>query len=180
MHDELAPVRAHYPDVADELEMKAIALPLFIASKMPQDPGNMQRMGKSIWRPSDTAMKRTAEYIKGATDPLGTFEDAVNGNLSAQAAEAMRTVNPAAFRQIQSAIMDRMTDISANTTRDQRIGISVMFDVPLDPSVVPKRIAFTQSMWAQQAAQAEQAAPARPSATSKPEPTTKAQSLTKE
>jgi hypothetical protein len=175
IHANLAELRMAAPEAADYLELQAIKLPMYLQQLLPKDTGTMTRMGKSLWQPSDTTYKRTAEYIKGAMFPLEVIEDAVANKLSAQAAIAFREFNPAHFRELQMYCAQNIEGLQKNLTFDQRCSLGTLVNIPLDPSQEPKRINFIQSMHVQAAAEAAQPRP--PSATPKPEPKTKAQSV---
>lgn len=143
IHNELAPLRKHAPFVADELEMIALSVPLYLADKMPKDPGVARRWGKSYWQPSDVEITRWGEHMRGAVAPVETFEEMMeSGYISPQAAEAVRTLHPDLFNQMRTEVFQRSEELRDKLDHGGQVRISLFFDVPVTSTMRPEFRAF--------------------------------------
>jgi hypothetical protein len=177
MHEVLAPVWESHPEVADEIEAKLVKLPTFLDRVAPKDPGTLFRLGLSLWEPTDVEVAKWEEYIKGAVFPMEVLDDVLSGQVSAQAALAMREMNPEIFRKFQEELLTRVEDIQENASYDQVVGLSVLYDVSLDSTMSKKYRRFMQDLWAKELEQNAAAESGQSQSRSSPEPMTKAQQL---
>jgi hypothetical protein len=148
IHDELTPLRAYAPGVADELEMLSISVPLYLADKMPKDPGTIQRMGKSAWRPSDYEILQWGEHVRGAIAPLDVIEEAVGyGRITPQAAEAVRTLHPELFARTQFEIITHADELRDKLDHQSQVRLSILFDAPITSTMRPEFRQFMQERY---------------------------------
>jgi hypothetical protein len=163
IHDELAPLRAIAPGVADELEMISLAAPLYLADKMPKDPGVVMRFGKSAWRPAEYEILQFGEHMRGALQPIEVYEDTLSGAaVSPKAIEAMKAVHPALFKEMQQEVMSRSDEYADKLDHSAGVRISLLVDAPVISTMRPE---FRQFMKERHQLRA-QAAAAPPSQTS--------------
>ena len=143
IHNELTPLRKYAPGVADELEMLSISVPLYLADKMPKDPGNVMRWGKSEWRPDDYQILRWGEHMRGAVTPVETFETMMEtGYITPQAAEAVRTLHPQLFDKMQLEVFERADELKTKLDHGGQVRVSLFFDVPVTSTMRPEFRAF--------------------------------------
>jgi len=145
IHNELTPLRKFEPHVADELEMIALSVPMYLADKMPKDPGNVMRWGKSNWRPSDYEILQWGEHVRGAVAPVEVFEDMMqSGYITPQAAEAIRTLHKPLFNQMQQEVFLRSDELRDKLDHQGEVRVSLFFDVPVTSVMRPEFRAFMQ------------------------------------
>ncbi len=143
IHDQLAPLWQLHPHVADELEMLAINTPQYLMDKMPKDPGNVMRWGKSEWRPSDYQILQWGEHFRGALAPIETFEDMMEtGYITPQAAEAIRTLHRPLYDKMQEEVFMRADELREKLDHGGQVRISVFFQVPVTSTMRPEFRAF--------------------------------------
>ena len=174
IHDNLADIRAVHPMVADTAEVHAMKALGFLYDKMPKDPGTIMSLGRSRWVPDDLAVAKWANYVRAVSDPVSVIEDAANGTVSPQAAEVLRVLYPATYAEVQNRLWQRLPEMQENSTYDQRIRLSILFQVPLESTMDPKMMGFIQKRFADE--NAEQQEPLDTSGMN-PEQPTQAQSL---
>jgi hypothetical protein len=179
IYDQLAEVRKVAPYVADELEMLAAGVTAFLYEKLPRDPGTMMRMGQSSWRPSDHDIRVWGEYVKGALAPVDTFEEAMAGKITPQAADAVRTLFPRLYGEMQRELAERAPELAKKLSLQERTRLSILFDTPLDSTMRPDFRGFmAEQRLIQQERDAAAQQSAKPSAaTANPAPLTGAQML---
>lgn len=136
---------------ADTAEMAAMNVAQKLFDEAPKDPGNMTRFGKSRWKPTDAEIVKWASYMRGALDPLGVYERAVDGGLTPQEAKAVRELYPATFAQIQQQIAIDLPTIRENSTYDQRTRLTILFGVPVDSHAAKHNVDFVQQQFAERA-----------------------------
>ena len=151
-YDNLTGVRQVNPFVADQMEMKAVEAAMFLHSKMPKDPGTVNSFGKSRWKPDEGELIRWANYVKAVADPVSVLEDAANGTINPQGAEALRTVYPTIFAEAQKQLVQNAEQLQKNSSYDQRVRLSVLFGVAVDSSVTPEFTKYSQNFWAERRA----------------------------
>lgn len=154
-YDNLTSIRQVHPEVADAMEMKSVEAAQFLLEKMPKDPGTVNALGQSRWKPSEADLIRWGNYIRAVQDPLSVLEDAANGTVTPQGAEALRTVYPAIFAKAQEILVTNAATLQKNSTYDQRVRLSVLFGVAVDSSVSPEFSKFSQQMWSDRLAEAK-------------------------
>lgn len=179
IHDDLAELRRINPYVADELEMLAINIAGFLYEKMPKDPGTMNRLGQSTWKAPDHDIRGFGEFVKGATHPLETIEAAFDGRISPQAAEAVRTLFPNLFNQMQEQLAENAPALRKKLSLEERTRLSVLFQTPLDSTMDPTFRGFIseQNALRAQEMQEQQQTAGSSSRASSPTPTTGAEQL---
>jgi hypothetical protein len=174
--DLLGEFRNAHDMVGDGLNGHMQRAAQYLLDKAPKDPGTVQRMGRTAWKPDSLAIRRWSRYVQAVQNPMSAVEGVMNGTITPQAAEALRDMYPATFQRIQQQVWENADEIRANSSYDQRIRLSVLMGVPLEPSAQRSSVQFVQQQFAER--EAAQQAPSGPRpGPAKPEPTTKAQRL---
>lgn len=121
----------------------------FISSKMPRpfEPA-LPTQTRMPWVPSRAELGTWARYVEAAEDPVGVIERAANdGHVTAEAAEALRTVYPKLFAEAQQRILTRAMDAEHPIPYARRVQMSIMFDMPMDASQLPDGARFLQQSY---------------------------------
>lgn len=158
IHEALEPVRQTNEVVGDQAEMQLMRIAQFLAEKLPKDPGNMEFLGKSRWKPDDAAVRRYARYVEAVADPVSALRGVADGSITPQAAEALKVVYPETFAEVQRQLMARLPEIHEKLDYDRRVRLSVLFDAPVDSTMRPHFRVFVQQQFAQHGAQQAQQA----------------------
>lgn len=165
IHEQVRPLRLMSENLADQVEMHSLDIPLWLHEKAPKDPGTIQTLGVSGWEPSEVEILEFAEHGKGALYPMETIEGAFNGDISPQAAESLRTLWPEHFRTLQNEILKRAPELAASLSYPQMTRLSILCDVPIDSTLEPEFQQFMLDQEAMHLAEAE-ASMAKPASSS--------------
>lgn len=134
-----AAVRRQMRDVPDAALVDAtikhqIAKLRHLADKAPPRPVD-DPLTKQPWQPSQAATMQWARRAAVANDPMVAFEMLEQRCLTPEAADTLRTVYPALFRASQERLMEQAIDNDVRIPYAQRVQNSLLFDVPLHPSM---------------------------------------------
>jgi hypothetical protein len=135
IHEQVRPLRLVSEQLADQIEMQSMEIPQWLYEKLPKDPGTIQTLGVSRWKASEVEILEWAEYGKGALYPMETIEGALNGDLSPQAAESLRTIWPEHFRALQVEILKRAPELADSLSYDQQVRLSILTDIAIDSTM---------------------------------------------
>jgi hypothetical protein len=139
----------------------------FLASKAPQrweDP-----LGRvSLVNPHEQA--KFDRYADAVLDPLSVLGHLENGTFTLEHAEALRTVYPAMYADIQRRVMEAMI-AAPKIPFQSRVQAGILFESPTDASMRPEMIAATQAAIAGPTQQSQE--PAQPKLRASGSPTPK-------
>lgn len=139
LNEALGGIRQINLGVGDKLEMKAMEVAQYLHDSMPKDPGTMRRLTKSTWKPTEAEIHEFSMRMRGAIDPMGVFEDLVAGKaVSPVAAEAVRTLHPETFAEIQRAIFENLPELQDKMSYDRVINLGIFYGVETDPAMGAK------------------------------------------
>lgn len=127
----------------------------FLAGVMPQDP-RPPTLRPTPYQYPLAELRRFADAIRAVSDPVGAvLEQAAHGSVTPVAAEALRTVFPRLYSQIQEELIEQVATSSKPIPYERRSNLALVFDVPLDGTMTPEYRSARQ----QEYAMAAQAAP---------------------
>lgn len=127
----------------------------FLTEKAPKNPFSAYPGIK--WSPSDSELMKFQRYVEAASNPLAVLDQMTTGFVTAEAAEAVKSCYPKLFADIQMRFAQRAGEIQKNSTHAQRVALSRVFGVAIDPTAEPKFAAAMQALYAPQ-----EEAPKRP------------------
>lgn len=143
MADRLAPIRAASPLAYDRIETTKARAVEFLAGKLPYKPDLPGVDSK--WPTSDMEMRAFARYVNAVEDPHGVIERLATGQVTPEDAEAMRTVYPEMYKEVQLQIMGQMGQLRAKLPYQRRLALSIFSGMPVDPAMDPGVLAVLQS-----------------------------------
>lgn len=146
--ENLRGVAAVSPLLADRLETMAARKLEYLAAKLPKRPDLPQAPGPDRWQPSDFQVAEIARHIAAVEDPAGAVERMLDGSLSPEDAEAIRTVYPETFAEVQMKILEKLPTLRATLPYERRLALSIFSDVPVDPAFDPAVLAILQGQFA--------------------------------
>lgn len=180
LNNALEPVRQAHDLVGDKVEMQLMRSLQFAYDKMPKDPRAAMTFGKSRWEPDELAIHKWSRYLHAMANPMSVVDGVVDGSITPQGAETLRTLYPDTFSKVQQAIFENADVLSEKLSYDQKIRVSILMDQPIDSVMEPKFRKFMMEYQVQSAEQQVQQGQTISNASkgmAKPEEPTKAQSL---
>jgi hypothetical protein len=174
--ERLEPIQVTNPLLADHMESIAVRRLEYLASKIPKRPSIMAlQPGPDPWRPSDMQLASFARTVAAVEDPGSVFERAVDGSVTPEDAEALRMAWPEIFEEARTETMMRLADLQKSLPYERRLSLSILYGVPLDPSLDPRVLTILQGHFADEPGTQGGVTPplAQPqfASVSKPEPT---------
>lgn len=147
--NRLAPIAAGDPMLADKMETIAARRLEFLAGKLPKRPdiGGIP-IGPDKWQPSDMEMRTFARYASAVEDPHAVVERLAAGSVTPEDAEAMRSVYPEMFADIQRQIIESLPSLRQTLPYQRRLAMSIFSGVAVDPALDPRVLAVLQGTFA--------------------------------
>jgi hypothetical protein len=143
-----ARVRTSDPALLKELVAAQERKIAYLQTKIPKRPSlpTVLAGGRSQWIPSKAELTSFGRIMEAVEDPVGTLERmADGGDITLEAAEAIRKVYPKMFAEAQRRLVERVGDPeAAPLPYNRRIQLSILFDVPLDGTLAPQYIGWLQ------------------------------------
>lgn len=146
---QLTPIAAASPVIADRIETIAARRIEFLASKLPLRPSlaGMQ-IGPDTWRPSDMEMRTFARYVAAVENPHAIVDRLAAGTVTPEDSEALRTVYPEMHADITRQIVERLPELRQTLPYQRRLALSMFAGVPVDASMDPSVLASLQGNFA--------------------------------
>ncbi len=136
------------PDLIAAAEKQRRTMFEYLASKMPKLPAQSP-FSNTKWVPSPAAAMEFARILHITHDPVAAFEAAGAGNLLPAEAEALRGVYPRLYAIAQERLMSQTigAKVKINMPYRMQTQMSLLWDVPLAPSLEPDNIRIVQSVY---------------------------------
>jgi hypothetical protein len=136
-------VGAANPDLSAAIEAAVLRKLQYLQKHAPKAPPPGP-LGSRPWQPSPGEIERFARRVRAAESPITVLEDFDAGTLTPEAAETLRVVYPQLFTEVQTRLLTRAAELQAELPRQRVLQASLLFDVPLDPSLRPENLRFLQ------------------------------------
>jgi len=91
--------------------------------------------------------------LRAVENPASILDDIAEGKLTVEAVDAVRTVYPETFRDIQAQMVDRLAKLQAKGKAPayaQRIQLGLLLGIPSDPTMTPEVMQAVQGSYAAQ------------------------------
>ncbi len=145
LHDRLSGVAAVNPFAADAIETVAARRIAYLADKLPKRPQtDSLPIGPDRWHPSEMEIASFARTAAAVEDPVSVVERMTDGSATPEDAEALRTVYPEMFADMQRQIIDRLPQLQESLPYSRRLAMSIVWGVPVDPAMDPRIMAVLQ------------------------------------
>lgn len=148
VEDRLRPVRDVSPDVANQLAMSSARALGFLASRLPpQFARGPLDTSSPASRITDQNAQKFLRYYNAVNDPMQAFRAMERGTLNRETVEALRITQPKLFADLQAQAFEHVAkqkESGKPVPYDRRIGLSLLLDVSLDPSLQPQKLRFLQ------------------------------------
>jgi hypothetical protein len=135
------------PGLSGALAAKRATALDFLKSKAPTGG-----MGKGMFahletpKVTDYEARRFLSYVRGVEDPMGVLAEVQSGNISPESIEAVRTVYPETFAEMQQVVMEQLSGLEEPPPYESRIELFRLFGIAADPSLSPEFLASMQSL----------------------------------
>jgi hypothetical protein len=146
LHERLATVAIHAPELADALAQKELAKAQFIAQAAGPATNPSDPWGKQPYRMEPTAKRKTERAITAVHEPQSTIERIAHGTATQIELDAMRAVYPRLYQRFVDQTMQRLNTLKDTPPLEERLRLSRMLGQPLDRSQQPQYLAFLQSI----------------------------------
>ncbi len=148
--DQLATSLRHVTDAAPKLatviQAKTSQAAAFLLEKAPKNP--LPPTGFSVlkeWEPADSQIAKWARYYAAVADPMSVLEDLKSGTVSQEGVETLKVVYPKLYDYVKRKVIERVSEAETPPPYRDRISLSILFDVPLDPTMRPDFIAMIKA-----------------------------------
>lgn len=154
LEKSLGALRAVNPQLADMIIDAEMRKAKFLYDKIPKPPKN-NWLRPNSWKASKSALDKFGKYIAAVKDPSRILSELSQGRMQPETVEAVRTVFPGLFGQIQSELMDHIEDLKKLPGQVRR-QLSVLFDTPVDPLSDPDTVNLLQGNFQKEPEQPKQ------------------------
>lgn len=137
----------------DQYSPQATAAREYLQDLADDNPQMAQAMAEHLDRRSQFILRKQDEhrgdpstirrYAYAVVDPMGALERVSSGKHSEQDIETLQQVYPSLWSEFVSGTMQELDDDHASY--DTRVRASIVLGVPLEPSMSPENISFSQS-----------------------------------
>lgn len=146
LHDRVAGLWHIAPGVANGIEKLQAAKWSFLASKMPRNPAPPTlQIGPDNWEPSKQQLSTFARYMEVAERPEAAVERLADGTISPGDVETLKAVWPAHYDEIRQQCMNHASTLQRTLPYVQRLNLSILLDVDVDPALSPAAMAVFQA-----------------------------------
>ncbi len=135
------------PNIADQMQQTLATATAFLASKLPKpyDSGSGSMFPKE-YQPTSMELAKFERYLQAVEHPLSTLDDLEKGTLTTEHVEAIKTVYPALYNQIQQQLVDKIGSPEGQSmSYNKRVSLGILLDIPTDESLQPYAISALQS-----------------------------------
>ena len=149
------------PRVALAVNQKVMGATRFLLEKAPKNPQPHSILARK-WRPSPSELSKWARYVRAVDNPASVLDDLAAGRLTHEAVEALREVYPRMYERLVNEVVANMDKIQDTMNYQQRVQLSLLLGIPVDPTMAPEFVASMQ--------QAQMSMPSPESVTTPPTP----------
>jgi ADP-ribose pyrophosphatase YjhB (NUDIX family) len=146
------------PTLRTELVTKQLAAAQFLYDKAPKNPAAETSMNPLIdeWEPSDAEIAQWERYAAAVQDPLSVIDEMGEGIVSREGVEVLRVVYPNLYNEVVQAFAGRIGELQTKLPYRERLNLSILMDLPVDPSTSPLFVAAMQQAHGQAIQEEEQ------------------------
>ena len=146
-------VGKHAPNIAASMQQTAVTGVSFLNSKIAAHPKGGPLDPE--WAPPKSEISKFNRYYNAVQNPHSILKQAAAGTLTQEGVEAVSTVYPQFYAQIQSEIASQLVGKKSVSYR-QKAMLSLLSGQAMTGSLKPAAIAATQNVYGQMAANAKQ------------------------
>jgi hypothetical protein len=139
------PLHGPLPGVAQGMQLTSSRAVSFLASKVPQQTSAGPLAPK--WTPSPAEIAVFNRYYDAVEKPMGIMKQAAHGSLTPEAVEAVASVYPTLYAQMQNQVLDQITSAKNDLPYRARQMTSLLLGQDLDGTNSPAAVQATQKIF---------------------------------
>lgn len=151
------------PQISQNLQSTAVRATQFLASKIPKDNDQTRGPLSPPYMPSQSEIAEFQKNLALVKDPISVFNQIKNATITQDSIEAVQTVYPKLYQEMQTHLMDELTNMVAKKKAQDipyrvKLAASLFLGQDLDGTMSPQSIAsnqMAQSQMGQQQAKNE-------------------------
>lgn len=138
------------PGIADAYAMKNALVAKYLSDNIPKPSQISTPFKKVNWKPSDQEVALFERKVHAINNPLSILDDLNKGTLRRESVEAVKTIYPKLFSQIQNKITDHLMKNPTQVPYSSRLKLSMLMELPLGDELLPQNIQYLQDNFIQQ------------------------------
>jgi hypothetical protein len=115
----------------------------FLDSKLPRPPKAVAIFERE-YRPSSLEMAKFKRYVQVVEKPMTVLKELAAGTLTREHVEALRTVYPAIYRQMQQQVLANV-ESAQDMSYAKKLQLGTLLNIPADSSLEPDNFLQLQS-----------------------------------
>lgn len=144
---DFEPIMRVAPKIGQAVQMKMLQQARYLFDKMPK-PSSPSMLGKDKWKPNDMDVARAERVAYVLENPLSVLNSLENGNLTHEEVQTLKDNYPKMYENVLTSIIDRLPDLQEDLPYDKKVQLSLLFDIPVDPTMQPNFIRAIQESYA--------------------------------
>ena len=131
------------PQTVNLARQKALETVVFLNEKLPKAPYQPTKFTHE-WKATDREIYKFTRYLAASENPLLLLDELAENRLSLETVETVKTLYPDLFADIKDQLLEELTKVKGKIPYKYRIMLSNLFEIPLDASMRPDRLAACQ------------------------------------
>jgi hypothetical protein len=95
-------------------------------------------------QPNPVQLQRYARRVQVVEDPLSVLDELQANTLTPEHVDTLRSVYPGIYDDVRTEVANNLASLKEPPSRDQRLMLGILLDLPTDQSLRPDRIASAQ------------------------------------
>jgi hypothetical protein len=134
------PIQDGAPNIATQFSLKMTQALAYLDAQMPKPLTPQSPLIKTEYKPSDSEISAFERKLHTVLDPFSVIDDLKNGSVTRDQMEALKTVYPKIFGEIQRRIAHHIAESDKTVPYQARLKLSLIMGSELDPSLKPQAI----------------------------------------
>jgi hypothetical protein len=120
----------------------------YLQTQVPKDPLAAMYINPSFskWKPTSQDIAKFNRVYEAVENPMGAMNKFADGMITSEEVQALKSVHPEIYQQMQQITVEALTGMKEPVAYEKRLGLGLMFEVPVDPTLSPEYINYIQSM----------------------------------
>jgi hypothetical protein len=132
------------PMVGDAYSRLNVLAAKYLQDHIPKPSRMPSPFVKQNWKPSDQEISAFERRVHAVNNPLSIIDDIGAGTLSREAVDAVKTIYPRLYANIQQRVMDQLIENPQEMGYNNRLKLSRLLDLPLGNEFQPQNIVKLQ------------------------------------
>ncbi len=125
------------PLVANEMQEALVRATTFLQTKLPKPINSgSNEMFQREYQPTSMELAKFERYLQTVEHPLSVMDDLEKGTLTSEHIEALQTVYPALYGQIQQEVLDQVASPAGQSMPySKKVTLGILLNIPTDESL---------------------------------------------